>query len=714
MDRWPRWITTIVVAVVLLGCASPIPPSGDRSGLDITPAGTTASPPSQGLITPVATSSTEATASLGVTTSPAPTDTIAPEPMNISPARSGSITARLDLGGPGGYRRTISAVAGGGTIWVSQYQHVGAWLVRIDPVAGTVTRTSALPDQLAPAELALGDDGTLLAAGPVGLATGGVGTASGLVARIDLASGQVAARNQVPLQGEIAAGLGAVWVPGGSGLQRLNPASLKVTATFPVAGAPATRCGLSASETSNGSGTTVSTLRYLDPQTGAVTATVDLGVGGHLLGDDPIDGGPNCVAVVGPPAGSDPTMTGSTLVELAAEPTMMIAAQSPRFRGEVRFAAGVFWLIEDGAMTPVDPLTLAPLGATWLLPAEVSDLASWTLLGSGRTLWWVGPTEALRVGVPIPPQAAIGQIAAQPWSGPFVPAALSFSDPDHGVLVGATGYGAGAGVVATTSDGGRSWTKRLLQSPPLYGVAARGALVLASAGCRIDAPPGCRSALLRSTDGGLTWTATREAGLDGLQLVSGGTAWAIDNTDRNPSVVASSRDGGRTWRRRASPCPTGVPGFTATGISFPTASDGWLACEGGVAMGSSDKALFRSSDGGATWQAVFHIRLDASGGANDALIGGETVGIDFLADRTGWLWTGDGLFATGDGGTTWRLLGFADGAGGLYMNGMQMHSDTTGVVLVTDITTTPGRVTLQSTSDGGKTWTTIDAWPLNP
>lgn len=692
MDRWPRWITTAVVAVLVLGCASPIP---------------SASPE---LITPVATASAEATASLGLTTSPVPTATIAPEPINLSPALSASITARVDLGGPGGFRRTISAVAGGGAIWVSQYQHVGAWLVWIDPVAGTVTRTSALPDQLAPAELALGDDGTLLAAGPIGLATGGAGTSSGLVARIDPASGQVAAQARVPLRGEIAAGLGAVWVPDGSGLQRLDPASLKVTETYPIAGAPATMCGLSVTEAVSGSGTIVSTLRYLDPQTRAVTATIDLGVGGHLLGNDPIDGGPNCVALVGPPAGSDPATTGSTLVELAAEPTMIIAAQSPRFGGDVRFAGGVFWLIENGAMTPVDPLTLAPLGATWLLPAEVSDLASWTLLGSGRTLWWVGPAEALRVGVPIPPPAATGQIAAQPWSGPFVPAAMAFSDLDHGVLVGATGSGAGAGVVATTSDGGRSWTQRLLQSPPLSGVAARGGLMLASVACRIDAPPGCRAALLRSTDGGLTWTATGGTGLDGPRLVSGGSAWAIDTT---ASAIASSGDGGRTWQRRRSPCPTSPPAFATTAISFPTASEGWLACDGGGAAGSSGKALFRSSNGGATWQTVFNLALSAPGGANDALLGGDAAGIDFRADGTGWLWTGAGLFATHNGGATWRLLGFDNGAGGLYLNGMQLHSDTSGVVLVTDVTTNPGRVTLQSTSDGGRTWTTIDTWPLS-
>lgn len=479
-----------------------------------------------------------------------------------------------------GHRQVISAVAGNGAIWVSQYQHVAAWLARIDPVAGTVTRTSSLPDQLAPAELEIGDDGTVWAAGPVGLSTGGERTPNGFVARIDLATGKVVAQAELPLRGQIDPGMEAVWVPSGSSLQRLDAGSLKVTETFPVAGDPATQCGLSATE----SGPT-STLRYLDPESGAIMATIDLGVDGHLLGNDPVEGTDNCWVLVGPPGGGDPGVTGSTLGELAPETTMAVAGQSPPFLGDVRFAAGTFWLIANRTMTPIDPQTLAPLGTSWLLPSDVSDPASWTLLGSGQTLWWVGPTEALRVGIPIPSKEAIGSIASQPWSGAFVPITAAFSDMDHGILVGATGNGAGAGVVATTSDGGRSWTKRLLASPPLFGVTMQGSLVLASASCRVDAPPDCLPALLRSTDGGLTWTVTREGGLDGVQLASGETAWATYNPTAYYAGVASSHDGGRTWRRSPSPCPPGFPVFEPTGISFPTATEG-----GWPAMGTAECA----------------------------------------------------------------------------------------------------------------------------
>ncbi len=699
---WLRGALTLWIAVLAAACAGPAPSprtTFDTVGPSISPAAT---PPAPTM--PLVTASPPVTPPVLPFASVVPTPTTAPEPANLSPALPVEITARVELAGPDGYRRTVSAVAGQGAIWVSLYQHVAAWLVRIDPLTGAATKTFTLPERLAPATLALGSDGVLLAAGPTGLTTGGAATPDAFVARIDPATGAVLAQAAVPLQGTIATGLGAVWVSGGPSLRRLDAASLAVTATYGVAGSPATACGLSATQTAD-----TSTLRFLDPATGSVTSTIDLGVDGRLLGDDPIDGGPNCVALAGPPPGGDPATSLSTLDTLAAEPTMIVAGRSPGLRGTVRFAAGVFWLIENGAMTPVDAYTLAPLGETWRLPPEVGDLSSWTLLGAGGTVWWVGPTEALRLGITIPPQQATGQVASDPWSGPFIPDALAFDGAQSGVLVGATGSGAGAGVVAVTGDGGRSWSRRILGSPPLTSVAEHGSLLLAAATCRIDAPPGCRSAVLRSADGGSGWAATGASSLDGLGFAPDGTAWAIDTVGGG---VALSRDGGLTWQRQPGPCPSAPTPYTPTGISAASASAVWLSCQGGAAMGSSGKALLRSSDGGATWRTMFNVPLTGSGGAADPLLGGEQAAIDFLADGSGWLWTGDGLYATRDGGATWRLLGFQEGSGALSILGMHLDTATSGQVLIADGSGS-GRVTLLSTIDGGSAWTRINVWPLS-
>ncbi len=690
----------LILTVLALAACSPAQPTPSSSTRGATPTTSLS-------VSPLATAipSTPPSSSLP---SSEPTPIPTPDPAHSLPT---VVTAKIDLTGPTGYRRVTSAVADTGAIWVAQYQHVGAWLVRIDSTAGRITQTTTLPVTVAPADLAAGPDSSLWVAGPIGLSTGGESTPNGTVARLDPATGGVLAQANLPLFGPIDPEPGLVWVWGGLGLQRVDVSSLKVTATYPIAGTPASQCGLSVTQAGS-----TSKVRYVDPASGAVAGTIDLGVGGHLLANDPVEGSDNCWALIGPPAGADPANAGVHLAELVQESTMVIGPASPTFRGDVRFAAGNFWLIVNGTMTAIDPLTLAPLGLTWLLPADVSDPTVWTLLGATGTLWLVGPNEALRVGIPNPPREAIGSIASQPWDGTFVPAAAAFSDLNHGILVGATGNGAGAAVVATTNDGGRTWTKRLLASPGLFGITSWGSVVLASASCRIDAPPDCPGALLRSTDGGLSWTVALGAELDHVQFASATSVWATYNPTITDAGVASSLDGGRTWRRYPKPCPIGFPIFEPSGLSFATPTTGWLTCDGGGAGGSSAKALFQTTNAGKTWQTVFTQSLDdpgrSTGPANDLLLGGESAAIDFLADGTGWMSTGDGLFLTRDGGRSWRLLAFENGAGGLQIDSMNLLSASTGLVLVTDITTTPGRVTLQETTDAGSSWRILASWSL--
>jgi hypothetical protein len=692
----------VILAVLALAACSPAQPTPSPPAPGATPGASVS-------VSPSATPSPSAPPASSLPSS-APTPIPTPDPAHSLPT---VVTAKIDLTGPTGYRRATSAVADDGAIWVAQYQHVGAWLARIDPTAGRITQTTNLPLTVAPAELAAGPGGSLWTAGPIGLSTGGESTPNGTLARLDPATGRVLGEVSLALFGPIDPEPGLVWVWGGAGLQRVDAASLKVTATYPIGGTPASQCGLSVTQ----SGLT-STARYLDPASGAVTGSIDLGFGGYLLANDPVEGSDTCWAVVGPAADAALTTSSLHLAELGLESTMVVTGTSPSFRGDVRFAAGNFWLIANGTMTAIDPLTLAPLGPTWLLPPEVSDATAWTLLGAHGTLWLVGPNEALRVGISIPPTEAVGSITAQSWDGPFVPASAAFSDLNHGILVGATRNGAGAGIVAATSDGGHTWSARLLDTPPLLGVSIRGSAVLASVACRVDAPAACLEALIQSEDGGSTWTASKETGLDRPQLTSAGVAWAIYNPTISYAGFAASRDGGSTWTRYPSPCPRGFPIFEPSGISFPTATDGWLACGGGGAGGSSAKALFHTTNGGRTWKTLFVQSLGAGGvpfgPANDLLLGGDSALIDFLADGTGWLWTGDGLFATHDGGVSWQLLGFQNGAGGLQMNAMQLLTKTTALVLVTDGTTAPGHVTLQNTRDGGLTWTTIATWPLSP
>jgi photosystem II stability/assembly factor-like uncharacterized protein len=214
----------------------------------------------------------------------------------------------------------------------------------------------------------------------------------------------------------------------------------------------------------------------------------------------------------------------------------------------------------------------------------------------------------------------------------------------------------------------------------------------------------------------LTWTASRDTGLDHAQLTAGGVAWATYNPTASDSGFASSTDGGATWARYPKPCPRGFPIFEPTGISFPTATDGWLACDGGGAAGSSAKALYHTTNGGRTWKTLFVQSLGAggvpSGPANDLLLGGDSTLLDFLANGTGWISTGDGLFVTHDGGLAWHLVGFDNGAGGLQIDAMDFVSANAGVVLVIELTAPANQISLERTTDAGLSWLTLTSWTL--
>ena len=268
-----RRLVVIIVVLALAAC-SPAQPTPSPSAPGPTPAASLASSPS-------ATPSPSAPPASSLPSS-SPTPIPPPDPAHSLPT---VVTATVDLTGPTGYRLVTSAVANAGAIFVARYQHVGAWLTRIDPTSGRISQTTDLPQTVAPAELAAGSDGSLWAAGPIGLSTGGESTPNGTLARLDPATVRVIASVSLPLYGPIDPEPGVVLFRGGAALERVDAGSLKVTRTFPIDGTPASECGLSVTQTG-----LTSTVRYLDPTNGTVTASIDLGFGGHMLTNDPVEG----------------------------------------------------------------------------------------------------------------------------------------------------------------------------------------------------------------------------------------------------------------------------------------------------------------------------------------------------------------------------------------------------------------------------------------
>ena len=183
--------------------------------------------------------------------------------------------------------------------------------------------------------------------------------------------------------------------------------------------------------------------------------------------------------------------------------------------------------------------------------------------------------------------------------------------------------------------------------------------------------------VLRTTNGGQTWTIVHQVSNNGLFNVLndlffiGNTGWAVGANGH----IFKTTNGGTSWTAQN----TGIA-CEIYSVSFPTLTKGFAASACG---------LLKTTDGGATWSL-------------DAAMNGYLTEIQFVSPTTGFVAGNDGLKKTTDGGATWTtVLGgfgfvediwFADGLFGYLLGGQAIFK----------------------TEDGGMTWekATVD-WDNN-
>ncbi|MFB9126695.1 glycosyl hydrolase [Paraburkholderia dipogonis] len=164
--------------------------------------------------------------------------------------------------------------------------------------------------------------------------------------------------------------------------------------------------------------------------------------------------------------------------------------------------------------------------------------------------------------------------------------AVAFTDARHGWAVGQWG------VILATADGGETWEKQRMDTSvdqPLFSVIFTGP--------QDGIAVGLWSLVLATHDGGKTWARTK------LPKPPGG-----GKADRNlyhifpdgksalyivseQGLVLKSTDGGATWSYQT----TGGKGTLWTGVALP---------DGRVVVGGLLGSIYQSSDGGATWTAL--------------------------------------------------------------------------------------------------------------
>jgi photosystem II stability/assembly factor-like uncharacterized protein len=195
-----------------------------------------------------------------------------------------------------------------------------------------------------------------------------------------------------------------------------------------------------------------------------------------------------------------------------------------------------------------------------------------------------------------------------------------------------TGFAQGSSQLATTVDGGNSWTVKTL--PTTNGLTIF--FVDPSIGFYGDASGG---GLNKTRDAGNSWTTV---------FIDPGTSQSYYPffLDKDTGFVAigsgtfaSTSDGGLTWQTKSVNLPVNQNSYTYNQLLFFDKNIGFYACPSGI---------LKTIDGGQTWQNVLMDLLDGTF-ANTVNV------VKFVDANTGYYKGSQAIYKTSDGGQTWNL-----------------------------------------------------------
>jgi len=157
------------------------------------------------------------------------------------------------------------------------------------------------------------------------------------------------------------------------------------------------------------------------------------------------------------------------------------------------------------------------------------------------------------------------------------------------------------------------------------------------------------------------------------------SAVIADSPERGQTQVAFTSDGGAHWTS-VQVCESLEPNLDT--IVATGSRDVLATCLGPGSMEVSPQALFRSNDGGKTWQAV---GIDAGVGlppAKDPIPGAMADALGAASSQRLWMATTDVLYSSLNGGKSWFSVPGLNFVGGGSFASFSFLSPTVGWMLV--------------------------------
>jgi photosystem II stability/assembly factor-like uncharacterized protein len=267
-----------------------------------------------------------------------------------------------------------------------------------------------------------------------------------------------------------------------------------------------------------------------------------------------------------------------------------------------------------------------------------------------------------------------------------------------------SGYTATQGVVLRTTDKGKTWQP--VGPPNTTGLQFRDIeafdkdhAVIMSIG---NNPTDFR--MYVTSDGGAHWTQTftnsePAAFYDCMSFFDKKRGLAVSDPVNGKFRIISTNDGGMSWQLVSQdgmpPAQPGEAAFAASGECLVTGHGhrAWFGAGGGP-----QARVFRTNDGGTTWQvSATPIPSSPTAGISAVAFHGAKHGIatggDFLAPAS----SPNAVAVTSDGGKTWHS---AQATTNHYLSGATFVKGHTAIAV--------GLAGSDVSTDGGETWTTFD------